>query len=57
MPFEQELLEHMNLQFAKAAAERDLLFRRDALIAKNQNMMIEVSAMNTREVLGIERPG
>lgn len=57
MPLKQELLEHMNLQFAKTAAEGDLVLRRDALIAKNQHMMIEVGTVNPREVLGIERPG
>ncbi len=53
----QKLLEHMDLQLAKAAAEGDLLFRADALVTEHQHMVVEVGAMNTGEILGADRPG
>jgi hypothetical protein len=46
-----ELVQHMDLQRAKAAAKGDLLVRRDALVAKHQYVVIEVRAMNAREIL------
>jgi hypothetical protein len=44
-------MQHMNLQRAKAAAESNLLIRRDALIAEHQHVVIEVSAMNPRKIV------
>jgi len=53
---QQELLEHMDLQHAEAAAEIDLLLRGDLLIAKDHDMVIQVRAVNAREVLITYRP-
>ncbi|MNC28133.1 hypothetical protein D3C75_763300 [compost metagenome] len=51
---EQELLEHMDLQWAEAAAEGDLLVGADALVAEHQHMVVEVGAMDTGEILGVD---
>jgi hypothetical protein len=45
----------VDLQRPEAAAKGDLLIGRDALVAKHQYVVIEVSAVNAREVLGGER--
>lgn len=45
----------MDLQRSEAAAELDLLPRRDALIAEHQHVMIQVRAMDTREAGGRDR--
>ncbi|MNI80524.1 hypothetical protein D3C73_1370600 [compost metagenome] len=45
----------MDLQLAEAAAEGDLLFRADALVAQHQYMVLEVGVMNKAEVLGVDR--
>ena len=39
---EQELPEHMDLQWAKTAAEGDLLFGGDTLVTEHQQRMIEM---------------
>jgi hypothetical protein len=52
---QQELLEHVDLQHAKATAEIDLLLRGDLLIAKDHDVVIQVRAVNAREVLIIDR--
>jgi hypothetical protein len=54
---QQELLEHVDLQHAEAAAEIDLLLRGDALVAEHHDMVIQMRAMNAREVLIVDRPG
>lgn len=41
---------HMNLQRPEAAAEGDLLRRRDALVAKDQHHMLPVRAQDAVEV-------
>ena len=55
MAGERELVQHVDLQRAEAAAERDVLVRRDALVAKHQHVMVEMRAMNAREAAGVER--
>ena len=40
MPWEQELLQHMDLQLTEAPAEGDLLRRGDALLAEHQHMVV-----------------
>ena len=52
MPWEQELLQHMDLQLTEAPAEGDLLRRGDALFAEHQHMVVQVCPMDTTEVLG-----
>lgn len=52
MPWEQELLQHMDLQLTEAPAEGDLLRRGDALLAEHQHMVVQVRPMDTAEVLG-----
>jgi len=54
---QQELLEHMDLQHAKAATEGDLLVGGDALVAKDHHMVIQVRAVNAGEILVIDRAG
>jgi hypothetical protein len=56
MSGELKLVQHVDLQRPEAAAKRDLLLGRDALFAKHQHVVIEVRSMNTREVVGGERP-
>ncbi len=56
---QRELIQYVNLQLSEAAAERDLLRGRDALIAKHQHVMIEMRemrAMDARNILRGERP-
>lgn len=55
MAGQRELVQHVDLQRAEAAAERDVLVRRDALVAKHQYVVIEVRAMDAREIVGVER--
>jgi hypothetical protein len=45
-----KLVQHVDLQRPEAAAKGDLLVRCDALIAKHQYVVIEVRAMNAREI-------
>jgi len=52
---QQKLLEHMDLQDAEATAEVDLLLRGNALVTKHQNVMFQMSAMDTRKVLVTDR--
>ncbi|GLH52601.1 hypothetical protein RS3R6_07820 [Pseudomonas atacamensis] len=53
---QEELFEHVDLQHAETAAEIDLLLRGDLLIAKDHDVVIQVRAVNPREVLIIDRP-
>mmetsp|Transcript_5852 Transcript_5852/g.22971 ORF Transcript_5852/g.22971 Transcript_5852/m.22971 type:complete len:729 (-) Transcript_5852:815-3001(-) len=48
---QRELVQHMDLQRPEAAAEVDLLLRRDALVAEHQHMVVEMGAVNTAEVV------
>ncbi|MNG94197.1 hypothetical protein D3C79_532020 [compost metagenome] len=57
MAGQQELLEHMDLQFAETATELDVLLRGDALVAEHQDVVVEVGAVNTGEILGFDRFG
>jgi hypothetical protein len=50
-----ELMQHMNLQRTEAAAEGDLLIRRDALVAKHQHVMIQMRAVNARKSSWLKR--
>lgn len=53
-----ELAQYMDLQGAEATAERYLLRWRDTLVAKHQNVMVEVGAVESGEVFLAERlPG
>jgi hypothetical protein len=51
---QQELLEHVDLQHTETAAESDLLFGRDALIAEHNNVMVQVRTVNAREILVVD---
>ena len=51
-----ETLEHVDLQRPEAAAEIDLLLRRDVLVAEHQHMVLKMRAVNAGEILRIERP-
>ncbi len=46
-----EFPEHMDLQRPEAAAEINLLARRDALVAEDQHMVVQVRAVDAAEVL------
>jgi hypothetical protein len=50
-----KLVQHMDLQRTKAAAKGDLLLGGDALVAKHQYVVIEMRAMNAREILIAKR--
>jgi hypothetical protein len=52
-----ELAQHVDLQRAPAAAERDLLRRRDVLVAEHEDVVRQVGAVQAREVVGVEREG
>lgn len=52
---QQELLEHMDLQHAEAAAEGDLLFGGDALVAEHHDMVVQVRAVQAREICVVDR--
>src|SRR5690606_12192854 len=54
---QQELLEHMDLQWAEAAAEIDLLLRGDALVAEHQQAVVQVGTVNPREIDIVQRLG
>ena len=51
---QQELLEHMNLQLAEAAAEDDLLFGADPLLPEHQHMVVKVGTVNALEIFGVD---
>ncbi len=55
MPWEQELLQHMDLQRPQAAAEGDVLGRGDALVAEHQHVVVQVRAVQAGEVGVVER--
>ncbi|MNE91889.1 hypothetical protein D3C80_1895590 [compost metagenome] len=57
MAAEQELLEHVDLQHAEAAAEGDLLFGGNALVAKHQHVVIEMGPVDPGEVFAADRSG
>jgi hypothetical protein len=48
-------VQHVDLQRTEAAAEGNLLLRRDALVAKHQYVVVEVRAMNARKIFGSQR--
>jgi len=50
LPLQLELVQHVDLQRAEAAAERDLLRGRDALVAEDQHVVVQVRAMDAAEV-------
>jgi hypothetical protein len=50
MAAQLELVQHVDLQRAETAAEADVLFGRDALVTKYDDVMIQVSAMNALEI-------
>lgn len=51
-----EVLQHMDLQRAEAAAEIDVLARGDALVAEHQHVVRKVRAVDAVEVLRAEGP-
>lgn len=57
MPGQQELLEYVDLQHTETAAEGDLLFGGNALVAEHHHVMVQVRAMDAGEVLVIDRAG
>jgi hypothetical protein len=50
-----ELVQHVNLQRPKTAAEVDVLRGRDLLIAKHQHVIVEMRAVNACEIFGGKR--
>jgi hypothetical protein len=50
-----ELAQHVDLQGTEAAAEIDLLLRRDALLAEHQHVMVEVGVVQALEVAQRQR--
>ncbi len=48
---QQKLMQHMDLRRPEAAAECDLLRRRDALVAEHDHVVVEVGALDSREVV------
>ena len=54
---QQELFEHMDLQHAETAAEGDLLFGGDALVAEHDDVMVQVCAVDAGEVLLVDWTG
>jgi len=48
-------MQHVNLQRAKTAAERDVLLGRDLLIAEHEYVMVEMCAVNAGEIVGRKR--
>ncbi|MNS39891.1 hypothetical protein D3C72_721910 [compost metagenome] len=57
MPCQQELFEHVDLQYAKTTAEADVLLRGDALVTEHHHMMVQMRAVNADKVLIIDRAG
>ncbi|MNZ86891.1 hypothetical protein D3C78_1057340 [compost metagenome] len=57
MPWQQELLEHVDLQLAEQAAEGNLLLRSDVLVAEHQQAMVQMREVDVGEILRIERAG
>lgn len=51
-----EVLQHMDLQRAEAAAEIDVLARGDALVAEHQHVVRQVRAVDALEVLRADGP-
>lgn len=49
-------MQHMRLERPEPPAERDLLFRRDVLVAENEHVMIQMRAVQAREVVRRQRP-
>jgi hypothetical protein len=47
----------VDLQHAETAAEGDLLFGGDALVAQHHDVVVEVSAVDSGEVQGVDRFG
>jgi hypothetical protein len=52
-----EVFQHVDLQRAEAAAEVDVLLRRDALVAEHQHVVVQVGAVDAAEIGRRERPG
>jgi len=50
MAGQMELVQHMDHQAAEAAAEIDVLLRRDALVAKHQQVMVQVRLVHTGKI-------
>ena len=55
MAAEQELLEHVDLQHAEAAAEVDLLLGGDALVAEHHHVVVQVRAVDARKIASVDR--
>ena len=55
MSGELELAQHVDLQRTEATAERDLLRRRDALVAEHEHVMVEVGTDDRCEGRVVER--
>jgi len=47
----------MNLQHTEAAAEGDLVFGGNALVAEDQDMMVEMGPVDSGEVFAVDRKG
>jgi hypothetical protein len=52
-----ELMQHMDFERPETAAEFDVRFGRHPLLAKHHDVVIEMRAMNAREIGVIDRPG
>ena len=51
-----EVAQHMDLQGPPAPAEGDVLRGRDALVAEDQDVVVQVRAVQSREVGVVQRP-
>ncbi len=57
MVLELELVQHMDFERAEAATEFDVLGGSDLLVAEHHDVMVEVRAVDAREVGVVDRPG
>ncbi|MDT4878523.1 hypothetical protein FQZ97_1141220 [compost metagenome] len=55
MVLQLELVQHVDLERPEAAAEVDVLCGRDALVAKDQHVVVQVRAVDALEVGGVDR--
>jgi hypothetical protein len=55
MPGQVEAVQHVHLQRTEAAAEVDVLLRRDALVAEHHHPMLDQGAADARQLLRRDR--
>lgn len=54
MVLQMELVQHMDLERAEAAAEFDVLGRSDLLVAEHQHVVVQMRAVDAREVFVVD---